>query len=192
MSVWRSKLGQDFDKSYIEGNERVFREELNSLRKLPENRTCADCDTEGTVWASVNIGVFLCLRCGSLHRGLGTHISVPKGCTGTYLWGPDELEQMRSKGNGYARIVYGGQEHKPHPSASDDIWRQYIRDKYELRRWVSAPGANGRYSDGNPASHLEDKRTEIIEDLISFDCIVQEKAEPASSAPDFFAEFGFV
>lgn len=32
----------------------------------------------GTRWASWNLGVFLCIRCGGLHRRLGTHISRVK------------------------------------------------------------------------------------------------------------------
>ena len=87
MTFWKSKLGNNFEKSLIERYEKETKRELDGLRKLEENRVCADCGSEPTVWASVNIGVFLCIRCGSHHRGLGTHISVPKGCTGTYLWG---------------------------------------------------------------------------------------------------------
>ncbi|KAJ1450296.1 hypothetical protein M885DRAFT_411125, partial [Pelagophyceae sp. CCMP2097] len=54
---------------------------LQKLRRLPENTNCADCDCRGTVWAIVNTGSFVCLRCASIHRSLGTHVSIPKGCT---------------------------------------------------------------------------------------------------------------
>merc|ERR1712232_623060 len=78
------------------------------LRHDPANRDCADCGAKGcTMWASVNLGVFLCITCGSHHRSLGTHISKPKGCTGTYWWGPDELENMKTIGNTEARKIYG-------------------------------------------------------------------------------------
>jgi stromal membrane-associated protein len=29
----------------------------------------------GPRWASYNLGIFLCIRCGGIHRKLGTHIS---------------------------------------------------------------------------------------------------------------------
>jgi hypothetical protein len=215
---WRSKLGQDFDKSFIEQNDRTFKNELDRLRKLPENKLCVDCGSHGTVWASVNIGVFLCLRCGSIHRGLGTHVSVPKGCTGTYLWGPDELDMMRAKGNSAAREIYGGDASRPHADASDDRWKQFIHDKYVGKKFASsqmpsstskdvatAPlvpnmvnDTNQRDSTSVVTSTSTNKCTTAEVDLMSFDdlptitCITNtvEAEKSKNNNPDFFAEFG--
>lgn len=84
VEMWTSKLGKSYRKDEVDFN--AAKEELDRIRNLPENKRCADCGTQGTVWSSVNLGVFTCMRCGSFHRALGTHISKPKGCTGTYLW----------------------------------------------------------------------------------------------------------
>lgn len=62
---------------------------LMELLREEANRHCADCGQKGartgtpltrvgTRWASWNLGVFLCIRCGGLHRKLGTHISKVK------------------------------------------------------------------------------------------------------------------
>ena len=58
------------------------KKQLAALRKLleqPGNRTCADCTDGGAAgratWASINTGVFICMRCAGHHRGLGVHIS---------------------------------------------------------------------------------------------------------------------
>lgn len=51
---------------------------LQELLKQPGNGHCADCGTKGPRWASYNIGCFLCIRCGGLHRRMGTHISKIK------------------------------------------------------------------------------------------------------------------
>lgn len=85
MAYWTSKLGNKYLKASIDQDEKASKANLDQLRKIPTNRRCADCGMEPTVWASVNLGIFLCIRCGSLHRGIGTHISVPKGCTGKYF-----------------------------------------------------------------------------------------------------------
>ncbi|KAK4254297.1 hypothetical protein QN277_009699 [Acacia crassicarpa] len=48
---------------------------LKNLLLQEDNRFCADCNAKDPKWASVNIGVLICLQCSSAHRGLGTHIS---------------------------------------------------------------------------------------------------------------------
>ena len=62
---------------------------LAALRKLldrPDNRACADCKEGGAgsrpSWASINTGVFICMRCAGIHRGLGVHVSKvgPMSC----------------------------------------------------------------------------------------------------------------
>jgi Putative GTPase activating protein for Arf len=54
-------------------------EALKLLLQRPENRSCADCRDGGAAsrssWASINTGVFICMRCAGIHRGLGVHIS---------------------------------------------------------------------------------------------------------------------
>lgn len=54
---------------------------LSSLLKLPTNQTCADCLERGPRWASWSLGVFLCIRCGGIHRKMGTHVSKVKSVT---------------------------------------------------------------------------------------------------------------
>lgn len=63
----------------MEENQRYLAA-LKRLLDLPANRTCADCG-EGAdagarpTWASINCGVFVCMRCAGVHRGLGVHVS---------------------------------------------------------------------------------------------------------------------
>lgn len=198
--MWRSKLGQDYEKSFMEKNEKNLKADLDRMRKRPDNSVCADCGVNGTVWASVNLGVFLCLRCGSIHRGMGTHVSIPKGCTGTYLWGPDELENMRTHGNSRAQEIYGGDDQRPPRGAGDDAWRKYIRDKYEVKLFAPAFSKADNVTvvrtspldvSTVPDTTLTVEEVNTTEDLISFDPLdvlpVESKtAEP----PDFFKEFG--
>jgi hypothetical protein len=199
--TWRSKLGNEYDTVYMEKNEKAFKTDLDRMRKQPENRICADCASEGTVWASINLGVFLCLRCGSIHRGLGTHISVPKGCTGTYLWGPDELESMRMIGNSKAKELYGGSADRPSKNAGDDAWRKFIQDKYEHRRFVPvtspAPKSPGLATKAQLMPRKKKESTvvnnvnvDVVDDLLIFDDVepINEIKQPV--IPDFFSEFG--
>lgn len=45
------------------------------LRSIPGNDVCAECSTPEPDWASLNLGVLLCIECSGVHRNLGVHIS---------------------------------------------------------------------------------------------------------------------
>ena len=168
MATWTSKLGATYPLATIQKQDKQAHATLQKLRRRPENATCADCGTKGTVWAIVNHGTFVCLRCASVHRSLGTHVSKPKGCTGTYLWGDDELASM-ARGNVAANRALGGDAIEVPLDPSDAVLRAFLVDKYDWKKW--APRA-----------------PEPAPDLISFD---DDEPPPApAAAPDFFGSYG--
>ncbi|KAK5691287.1 Protein gts1, partial [Elasticomyces elasticus] len=61
------------------------------VRTVPGNDRCADCQAMNPGWASWNIGVFLCMRCATLHRKLGTHISKVKSLS-MDSWASDQVD----------------------------------------------------------------------------------------------------
>ena len=42
---------------------------------LDANPVCADCDNIDPDWASLNLGVVICIECSGVHRSLGVHVS---------------------------------------------------------------------------------------------------------------------
>jgi hypothetical protein len=46
--------------------------------KLPENKLCADCKRPSPTWASLNLGVFVCIKCSGCHREIGVHVTKIK------------------------------------------------------------------------------------------------------------------
>jgi hypothetical protein len=52
-------------------------------------------------WASWNLGVFVCIRCSGIHRGMGTHISRVKSVD-LDAWTDEQLQSVLRWGNGRA------------------------------------------------------------------------------------------
>lgn len=64
----------------------------------PNNATCADCGAADPEWASINLGILICIKCSGIHRQLGTHISKVRSTT-LDTWDKELRMLMLSLGN---------------------------------------------------------------------------------------------
>ncbi|RKF64064.1 putative stromal membrane-associated protein [Erysiphe neolycopersici] len=108
---------------------------IKSLLKLEGNKTCADCKrNKHPRWASWNIGVFICIRCSGIHRGMGTHISRVKSVD-LDAWTDEQLQNILKWGNLRANKYWEAKLATGHIPSESKI-ENFIRTKYESKRWV--------------------------------------------------------
>ncbi|XP_041011024.1 ADP-ribosylation factor GTPase-activating protein AGD2-like isoform X5 [Juglans microcarpa x Juglans regia] len=77
------------------------------LRAIPGNDICAECSTPEPDWASLNLGVLLCIECSGVHRNLGVHISKVRSLTlDVRVWEPTVLDLFRNLGNSFCNSIW--------------------------------------------------------------------------------------
>uniref|UniRef100_A0A8D3BCA1 Arf-GAP with coiled-coil, ANK repeat and PH domain-containing protein n=1 Tax=Scophthalmus maximus TaxID=52904 RepID=A0A8D3BCA1_SCOMX len=113
---------------------------LQRIQCLPGNEQCCDCGQADPRWASINLGILLCIECSGIHRSLGVHCSKVRSLT-LDSWEPELLKLMCELGNSVINHIYEGsyQEQglkKPLPSSSRQEKEAWIKAKYVEKKFL--------------------------------------------------------
>uniref|UniRef100_A0A8C4EYP8 Arf-GAP with coiled-coil, ANK repeat and PH domain-containing protein n=1 Tax=Dicentrarchus labrax TaxID=13489 RepID=A0A8C4EYP8_DICLA len=128
--------GERADRGVRGGGESL----LQRVQSLPGNELCCDCGQTAPCWASINLGVLLCIECSGIHRSLGVHCSKVRSLT-LDSWEPELLKLMCELGNTVINQIYEGSckelgAKKPGPSSSRQEKEAWIKSKYVEKRFL--------------------------------------------------------
>ncbi|XP_055486925.1 arf-GAP with coiled-coil, ANK repeat and PH domain-containing protein 1 [Leucoraja erinacea] len=139
---------------------------LEQVQGIPGNAQCCDCNEPQPEWASINLGITLCIECSGIHRSLGVHFSKVRSLT-LDSWEPELLKLMCELGNKNINQIYEARIEemtvkKPHPGQHRQEKEAWIRAKYVGKKFIqkfpeSAARLHKSYSKPNPRSSTLDK-----------------------------------
>uniref|UniRef100_A0AAQ5YXZ9 Arf-GAP with coiled-coil, ANK repeat and PH domain-containing protein n=1 Tax=Amphiprion ocellaris TaxID=80972 RepID=A0AAQ5YXZ9_AMPOC len=121
---------------------------LDEVQAIPGNRQCCDCGEPGPDWASINLGITLCIVCSGIHRSLGVHFSKVRSLT-LDSWEPELVKLMCELGNTVINRIYEARIDeitikKPHSSSPRGDKESWIRSKYVEKKFIQKLPETGR------------------------------------------------
>ncbi|XP_064008961.1 arf-GAP with coiled-coil, ANK repeat and PH domain-containing protein 2 isoform X2 [Pogoniulus pusillus] len=135
-------------ESGSETKEKLLKGEsaLQRVQCIPGNAACCDCGLADPRWASINLGITLCIECSGIHRSLGVHFSKVRSLT-LDSWEPELLKLMCELGNDVINRIYEAKLEKvgikkPQPGSQRQEREAYIRAKYVERKFVEKQPAS--------------------------------------------------
>ncbi|KAM7398790.1 hypothetical protein PAMP_018100 [Pampus punctatissimus] len=146
----------------------------------PGNQLCCDCSEEEPRWASINLGVTMCIECSGIHRSLGVHLSKVRSLT-LDSWEAEQLKLLCVLGNDVINRIYEARcsergRVKPtadSPRAEKEMW---IKEKYVEKRFVENSSLDSAKREKDEAA-LCLYRAALAGDLVAMAAVLAQGAE---------------
>ncbi|KAJ8400290.1 hypothetical protein AAFF_G00399840 [Aldrovandia affinis] len=129
---------------------------LQRAQTIAGNEQCCDCGQPDPCWASINLGILLCIECSGIHRSLGVQCSKVRSLT-LDSWEPELLKLMCELGNRTVNQIYEGTCEelglkKPGPSSSRQEKEAWIKAKYVEKKFLKKMAGGEALADGERKS----------------------------------------
>eukprot|EP01112_Ceratiomyxa_fruticulosa_P003511 TRINITY_DN1384_c0_g2_i2.p1 TRINITY_DN1384_c0_g2~~TRINITY_DN1384_c0_g2_i2.p1 ORF type:complete len:833 (-),score=193.36 TRINITY_DN1384_c0_g2_i2:38-2536(-) len=149
-------------KSPVDSSEDSAQQAWRILQKVEGNNNCVDCGASNPDWASINLGVLMCLECSGVHRSLGVHISKIRSLT-LDKWDSEIVLFMKNVGNAaFNRIYEYDLQGVQKPTHVDDreTREKYIKSKYVEKLFLEPLDAHPILAVEN---HIENTSGNVVE-----------------------------
>ncbi|KAL5013373.1 hypothetical protein ScPMuIL_007643 [Solemya velum] len=114
---------------------------MTQLLSIPGNDHCCDCGSPDPRWASINLGITMCIACSGVHRSFGVHMSKVRSIT-LDAWEPEMVKVMAELGNDVNNRIYEANVDesvalRANPECKSSIREAWIKAKYVQKAFVT-------------------------------------------------------
>ena len=127
---------------------------MAELRRLPDNRICCDCRAKNPTSVVLDLNTFICTNCTTFHRNLNRKCVT----ISMYNFGEKDVARLEAGGNAVANAYwlasYTDKDFPIPPFDAESSYRDsrmadFIRLKYDNKRWIARDGVPSRTNTSN-------------------------------------------
>uniref|UniRef100_A0A914Z7Q7 Uncharacterized protein n=1 Tax=Panagrolaimus superbus TaxID=310955 RepID=A0A914Z7Q7_9BILA len=165
----------------IQMKRRIDKNFANVL-SIPGNNKCADCGNPETGWASINLGILICIECSGAHRSLGVHNSKIRSLK------MDDIEETQWQillklGNDKVNALYLSNlpEKNPIPSPATVTSTRPQREAWITAKYVDKRFCEKKIATGLAKGHIRSSSSAVIRQHSLSEYSIESSTVPAAA-----------